>query len=298
MHPVRTPTPAPSTGRLRDYVLFARIDEGGMGEIWTARHTRSGAEVVLKLCKDGSPAGRERFVREARLSRRVQHENVVRVHELVRASDGRLGLAMERLEGASLAAMVATHGALPLAFVARAGASLASALATLHAADVVHRDLKPSNVFVALGDGGWCTKLLDFGVARDLRAAEEDAIVGTPGYMAPEQLRGLATDARADAWALGVVLHEALTGRALFAHDDVSASIRATFDAPIPRLDGRGLPGNVVEMIAGMLDRDVERRLADLSYVYRTLAGYAGLAPPPPSSLAFTDAPTLFSFAA
>jgi eukaryotic-like serine/threonine-protein kinase len=270
-------TRLPERGRrLHAYELVERIGEGGMGEIWLAIDTREGRaqRCAIKLLKQRSREAEARLVREARLSRRLQHPNVVEVRELLRSSDGMLGLVMEHLQGETLTDVIARSGALPLTLVATVGAALASALAAAHACGVVHRDVKPSNVLLATTGGALTPKLLDFGIAASgggLRP--DDEIMGTPGYMAPEQARGAGADVRVDAWALGVVLHECLTGRRLFESPNVTEVMRRTCAGPIPSLSRLPIsaPLFVVDLIDRMLERDPERRLTDLAYVEQAL---------------------------
>ena len=197
------------------------LGEGGMGLVYDAVDTRLGRPVALKTIRrdavDNSLA-RDRFWREARLAATVNHPNICQIYEVGEA-DGALFFAMERLEGESLVRL--SRGPLPLADAVRIGNEVLSGLEALHAHGIVHRDLKPANVFVTRHG----VKLLDFGVAR---AAHDDVaetqlsltlpgtIVGTPKYMAPEQVQGGPVDARTDIFATGAILYEMLTGHAPF----------------------------------------------------------------------------------
>lgn len=236
------------------------LGEGGMGLVYDAVDTRLGRPVALKTIRrdavDNSLA-RDRFWREARLAATVNHPNICQIYEVGEA-DGALFFAMERLEGESLAVRL-SRGPLPLADAVRIGNEVLSGLEALHAHGIVHRDLKPANVFVTRHG----VKLLDFGVAR---AAHDDVaetqlsltlpgtIVGTPKYMAPEQVQGGPVDARTDIFATGAILYEMLTGHAPFD----AASLVALADQ-ILRADPPMLAGS--PQIAAA-DRVIHRALA------------------------------------
>ncbi|MFO0653070.1 MAG: serine/threonine-protein kinase [Polyangiales bacterium] len=203
------------------YRCEARLGEGGMGVVYKARHLREGYAVAVKVLLLGGRAEGsliERFRREARLAASIKHPNSVAIYDYGEL-DGRLFyLAMEFIDGRSLDALM---GDRPMA-LARATSivrQVCAGLAEAHAAGIVHRDLKPANVMVCeRADGTDLVKLVDFGIARDLRATGERTmagiVVGTPAYMAPEQARGEpGVDARADVFAVGVMTYELLSGR-------------------------------------------------------------------------------------
>jgi len=204
------------------YHVVSRLGEGGMGVVYEATDDRLGRTIALKVIREdatSTPVARERFWREARLAARVNHPHVCQIHEVGEAGD-RLFIAMERLEGEPLSDRL-QRGALPLPDAVRIGLDVLAALDALHGCGVVHRDLKPSNIFLARHG----VKLLDFGLARPLADEAGDGrrplthpglIVGTPKYMAPEQLQGGTIDARTDVFAAGAILYEMLTGEAVF----------------------------------------------------------------------------------
>ncbi|HEY2518324.1 MAG TPA: protein kinase [Polyangiaceae bacterium] len=231
------PAPEVRTGMILGgrYELLAELGRGGGGVVFRARDLRAEAIVALKLLEhDPSSSGKlSRFRRELSLARKVTHPNVVRIYDLVDLP-GRVGLSMELVEGGTLAARL-EQGALPAADVERLAVDLAEALAAAHEAGVTHRDLKPSNILFRAGSGS--AVVTDFGVSRlheaDLTASEEapaaratsepaaydakltneGALVGTPIYMAPEQLEKASVGPPADIYAYGLVLFEAATGR-------------------------------------------------------------------------------------
>lgn len=192
-----------------------------MGVVYAARDTRLERDVALKTVPvpEGDPSARERFWREARAAARVSHPRICQLFDVGEAH-GRLFLAMELLEGESLASCL-TRGALPVREAVQAALGILSALEELHRAGLVHRDLKPSNVFLTPNG----IKLLDFGLARPAGPAGADAetrltvpgtIVGTPQYLAPERISGAEADARGDLFAAGALLFEMLAGRPAF----------------------------------------------------------------------------------
>jgi eukaryotic-like serine/threonine-protein kinase len=209
---------APGPGPLGPYDPVRLIAAGGMGEVYLARHRELGTEVALKILPamplDTAAAVRERFAREARLTARVRHPGVVKVHGTDVEGD-RPYLVLEFVAGQTLRQRL-QNGQLPVVEAARLAAATADVLAAAHREGVLHRDIKPDNVMVEpSGD----VRVLDFGIARGL---QDDApitrtgeIVGTPEYMAPEQLLdgADAITERTDVHALGVLLHELLTGR-------------------------------------------------------------------------------------
>jgi serine/threonine-protein kinase len=271
--------PLTAGSRIHGYVLVERIGEGGMGEIWQVCEEKSGRRAALKLLRDPSRANNARLIREARLVRRIAHPNVIRVNELLRSSSGAIALAMEHLEGEGLERRLATSGALPLPFACRLGAAIASALAATHAAGVVHRDVKPANVFLAVDGQRLVPKLLDFGVAARIEdVSTSPEIVGTPGYMAPEQATGGPVDARADTWALGLIFYECITGRRLFDEQDLTRMMQLTIEAQIPMLHTLmlGIPIAISDLVARMLERNPERRLADLRLIYDVFFAHSG----------------------
>jgi eukaryotic-like serine/threonine-protein kinase len=198
------------------FEITGTLGEGGMGIVYAARDTRLDRSVALKMIRrdTSDPEAAERLRREARAAATVNHPNVCQLYDIGEA-DGDTFIAMELLEGESLAARLG-RGPLPPAEAVQAMLATLSALEALHACGLIHRDLKPSNIFLTAHG----VKILDFGLARSIeveagetRLTMAGTVVGTPQYMAPEQLTGQPVDTRADIFAAGVVLYELLTGR-------------------------------------------------------------------------------------
>ena len=264
--------PPDAIGRYR---IEAELGRGGMGTVYRAHDPVLDRVVAVKvLASDllAEPGMRERFLREARSAARLQHPNVVTVYEFGEV-DGVPFIAMEFLEGDDLAAAVGL-GRLPdldsrLAVVAQ----LCDGLAYAHRHGVVHRDVKPSNVYL-LPDG--TVKIVDFGIARlegGTMATRTGELLGTPGYMAPEQFAGAVVDHRVDQWAAGVILYELVVGRRPFDAGTVSALIYQIVHTPPPPVDAAaaGAPPALLAVLARVLDKDPERRFADLEALGRAL---------------------------
>jgi serine/threonine protein kinase len=207
-----------------DYVVTALLDVGGMGSVYAGEHPRIGKRVAIKVLHSAVASDaivKSRFLQEARAVNRIQHPNIVDVFTIGELSDGRPYFVMDLLEGACLRdrLLAATPISADEAF--RVFMQVCNALDAAHAAGIIHRDLKPENIYVCRGAMGEpVAKLLDFGVAKVLQPEGEQPIlrtragyrVGTPRYMAPEQLRGKVVDHRADIYALGLVMYEVFTG--------------------------------------------------------------------------------------
>ncbi len=231
--------------RLGTYEVLARLGEGGMGEVWRARDGRDGRDVAIKTLRAEltDRASRERLLREARIGAGLDHPRVCRVLEIGEAPDGSTFIVMELLAGETLTDRL-RGGPIPLGALIPIALEILDGLAALHAIGVVHRDLKPSNVFLAPGG----VKLLDLGLARpvSLSGSGDDvekltvtgAIVGTPRYMAPEQVLGQPVDARTDLFALGAILFEMASGRPAFGGGGMMGILHAVLHQQPPALGG------------------------------------------------------------
>ena len=234
-------------GKIR---LLQRIGRGGMGDVWMARNESTQAEVAVKTLQrnERTPTHDERFRREARLAATISHRNVVRVFDLVDEADGTLGLVMELLRGGTLEACMRERGALSSMHAVAVAAPILSALHHVHQKGIVHRDVKPANMFFAVEpDGHVIPKILDFGIAKLPAASSpltiDGSVLGTPHYMAPEQIRGQEDiDGRGDMFSMAAVLYEMLTGVRVFQRDSAAASLAAVLEHevdPDPRIEPR-----------------------------------------------------------
>jgi eukaryotic-like serine/threonine-protein kinase len=244
------------------YTIERLIGQGAMGAVYLAREPRTGRAVAIKtLALDlaGAAAGewRERFAREAGAARRLHHEGIVAVvaHGQER---GLAWIAMEHAPGHDLGRHVTAAGRLTLAEVLAIGAQLADALAHAHRQGVVHRDLKPANVIFDPATG--IARLTDFGIARvaDASRTRTGLVLGTPAYMPPEQIAGLAVDGRADLYALGVLLFELLCARLPFEAATLGALMNQIANRPPP--DIRSLRPELPEALAAIVARALAKR--------------------------------------
>jgi serine/threonine protein kinase/Tol biopolymer transport system component len=283
--------------RLGSYEVLAQIGAGGMGEVYSARDTRLNRNVALKVLPQvfaADPDRMARFEREAKLLASLNHPNIAAIHGLEESGSIR-ALVMELVEGPTLADRIAA-GPIPLEETLPIAKQVAEAVEYAHDHGVIHRDLKPANIKVT-AEG--TVKVLDFGLAKvltdeptetDLRnsptlsavATMQGVILGTAAYMSPEQAKGKPVDRRADIWAFGVVLFEMLTGRAVFAGEDVSETLAFVMTKE-PAFDA--LPAKTPLAIRTLLRRclakDVRQRLQHIGEA-RFALEHAGDAPAEP----------------
>ncbi|APR87052.1 Serine/threonine-protein kinase pkn3 [Minicystis rosea] len=284
------------------YRVQALLGEGGMGVVWAAEDIATRAPVALKLIKGAADdrEARRRFAREARALIALTHPNVVQVREVFELSDGSPVLVMERLFGEPLGARLRRSGRLPLAEAARLLVPVISAVGAAHAQGIVHRDLKPENIFLCESKGGEIVKVLDFGIAKlEPEAAVSGAgttttgaMIGTPAYMAPEQVFGdRDLDRRVDVWALGIIAYQCLSGELPTAGEHVGQVLKRVVARPIPALAGvvPGLPREVSQIVDRMLAREREDRLADLREVHEVFGRHAAVSTPSFDAPAFVD---------
>jgi serine/threonine protein kinase len=226
------------------YKVYGVVGRGGMGVILGARHVELGHLVAIKVLRHNGPLSAARFLREARTTVQLTSPHVVRVFDYGRLTHGSPFLVMEYLQGEDLAKLVA-RGPLPIQTAIRYMIEVCEALAEAHALGVVHRDLKPNNLFVTRDTHGETRiKVLDFGISKWLEMpagtasdlTESNAVMGSPLYMSPEQVRASRdVDLRTDIWSAGVVLYELLIGRSPFAAASAPAvSVQVAASPPAP----------------------------------------------------------------
>jgi serine/threonine-protein kinase len=271
------------------YEVLGLVGTGGMGNVYRARDRELDELVALKVLRPEIAASADalsRFRREVKLSRRVTHPNVARVFD-IGDQGGEKYLTMELVDGEPLGAALLRAGRLAVQRAVDIAAQVCAGLGAAHAAGVVHRDLKPDNVLLAK-DGR--VVVTDFGIARALASADVNItgqLVGTPAYMAPEQVEGKIADARADIYALGAMLFELLTGQAPWQGDSVIAvaAARLLHEPPDVRAKRPELSPELAAIIARCMARRPEDRFASVEDVARALSDAAAAcrrAPPSP----------------
>src|SRR5450432_3197834 len=243
-----------------------------MGVVVRAHHLQLDQRVAIKFMLREALANPEavaRFAREARAAVRIKSEHVARVSDVGTLENGAPYLVMEYLEGSDLSAWVERDGAMPIEQATEFVLQACEAIAEAHALGIVHRDLKPANLFVVRrADGLWSIKVLDFGISKvsshgasgaDAHLTRTAAVMGSPLYMPPEQMASSkSVDARADIWALGIILYELLTGKAPFVGDtlpEVCVKI-ATEPPPALRSFRPELPPALEAVILRCLEKD------------------------------------------
>jgi TolB-like protein/tetratricopeptide (TPR) repeat protein/predicted Ser/Thr protein kinase len=266
--------------RIGHYVITGKLGEGGMGVVYLAHDERLGRAVAVKtMSLSGDESARRRFWREARAAAAINHPNVCQLYE-VGEDGGEMFIAMELLEGETLAERL-KRGALSVSETLPVGLGVLSALQALHGRGVVHRDLKPTNVFLTRHG----VKLLDFGLARAVDpelaqslAATNDVtrtgmLVGTPRYMAPEQVRGEPVDFRSDLFAVGAILFEMLAGRPAFGGRNAVEILHATLYEQPPALTGSSAVSAVDRVIRRALAKRPPERPASAEEMAEDLRG-------------------------
>jgi serine/threonine-protein kinase len=259
---------------LGHYRITGKLGEGGMGIVFRARDDQLQRDLAIKLLSASSlddSVARARLLREARAAASLNHPNICTIYEVGEA-EGRVYIAMELVEGAPLSQLLQSG---PLSFdqVLRLGTQLADAVSHAHERGIVHRDLKSLNVIVT--PDGRC-KVLDFGLARRLpdestetlqtMLTEDGAVVGTPAYMAPEQLKGQTADARSDVWALGVMLYEMAAGTRPFAGNTSFEMTSAILSQDPPPLPAK-IPAALQAVVERCLEKEPQQRYTDATGV-------------------------------
>jgi eukaryotic-like serine/threonine-protein kinase len=270
------------------YRIERSIGAGGMGMVFMARHLQLRERVAIKVLKpdrSGRPGLVERLLREARAAASIRNRHAVRVLDVGTLPDGQPFVVMEFLEGEDLATLLARSGPLSVSDAVDRLLEACEALAEAHALGIVHRDLKPANLFLERrASGAVSVKVVDFGVARFLAGHEDaarsdsgltnsDAFVGSPAYVSPEQLTTPdRVDTRADIWALGVILHEMLSGSQPFTAPTLALTCTKILQDPPPPLERSGVPPELVQALERALEKDPERRFASVLELGAALA--------------------------
>jgi len=268
-------------GRLGRFQVLEVLGIGGMGIVLRAYDSELRRAIALKVMRPEfhtNATARQRFLQEARAMAAVKDDHVITVHDV--GTIGSVGfMAMELLRGQGLHHRLERGRRLPWPEVVRIGIETARGLAAAHACGLIHRDIKPSNLWLeertgaGPGERQERVKVLDFGLAREMHCEHSlspaGSILGTPAYMAPEQTRGEAVDARADLFSLGVVLYELVTGcRPFQGRDAVQVLFQVNYHHPDPPLRlNPDMPGSLSRLIEGLLEKERERRPASAQEV-------------------------------
>ncbi len=267
------------------YRLLERIGSGGMGEVYSAEHTRLGRQFAVKLLRaDGETKAIERFRREAKAIARAQNEFVVAVVDCGETTDGTPYLVMELLLGEDLRCLLERLSPLPIPRVVSLICDACEGVAAVHRAGLVHRDLKPGNLFVTRRSTGedWC-KVLDFGVAKMecSTSTAEGALVGTVKYMAPEQLLdGASAGSQVDIYALGAILYESLSGVAPHSGASVQELMFKIMNEEPVLLDERRreVPAGLASAVQRALSKQPADRFATAQEFARVITPFARVA--------------------
>jgi serine/threonine-protein kinase len=290
-NPERVTSPvAPGDIVAGKYRVERVLGSGGMGVVVAARHIDLDQPVALKFILPHALAGAgnvQRFMREARAAVRLKSEHVARVYDVGRDGDDRPFMVLELLEGMDLAKLHREKGSLPVADAVEYVLQACEALVEAHAAGIVHRDLKPQNIFVTRHlNGTPLVKVLDFGIAKaigpgsagQMSLTDSSTIIGSPLYMAPEQMRSARTaDVRSDIWALGVILYELLGDQLPFEGETLTeVCVRVVNERPAPLIELRpALDVALVAIVMRCLEKEPERRFHNVSALATALEPFS-----------------------
>jgi serine/threonine-protein kinase len=265
------------------YRVDRLIGRGGMGVVMAATHIHLHQPVAIKILHAeaaSNPDVVERFVREARASAQLRSEHVCRVSDVGAMEDGSPYLVMELLEGQDLASLVTQYGPVPIPTLVDYLLQACLGVAEAHVIGVVHRDLKPANLFLTRrSDGTGIVKVLDFGIAKaqadtSFHLTQTTTVLGSPGYMSPEQLRSSRdVDVRSDIWALGVVVYELVSGRRPFDGNSITElALKVAMDPPAPLPSN--LPRGFADVINRCLEKEPDRRFSNVAAFASALAPF------------------------
>ena len=283
------------------YRIQSKIGEGGMGAVYKAEQMSLKRAVAIKLLRSdvsGSPLLLRRFNAEAEAVAKLSHPNSVNIYDFGQDSDGTLFIAMEFIEGRSLRAVIQSEAPLPLGRALSIASQVAASLADAHSHSIIHRDLKPDNVMLqSRGRARDIVRVLDFGIAklRDDQRATQQAMtqagdmLGTPQYMAPEQIRGDAIDGRTDIYAMGCMIYEMITGRLPFEGTTIMALLsKHLTEQPVPPSQRRpdlAITPHVDQLVMAAMAKDVRQRQATMEQFGEQITAVLRTVPPDPGQL-------------
>ena len=266
------------------YRVERLLGMGNMGVVVAATHIALKQRVALKFMLPTKAAGQEqhaRFLREAQAAVRLKTQHVARVSDVGTLDSGAPYMVMELLDGRDIAAVLQERGPLPVYEAVDYILQACEAVAEAHASNIVHRDIKPANLFLTRGlDGKPCVKVLDFGISKhgdEVKLTQEEAVLGSPLYMSPEQIRSSGTvDARTDVWALGVVLYELVAGRTPFHAERILELVTKVNFEPPTRLSALrpDAPPGFAGVLMQCLEKDRERRMPSVAAFAAAIAPF------------------------
>ena len=277
------------------YLIEEQLGSGGMGNVYAARHVKLGTRLAIKvllpeLLSDADAIGR--FAREARAAAKIADENVVRILDVGQTDSGAPYMVMEFLEGKDGAEYLKEHGRLSIEHAIDVMLQSCAALGAAHAMHIIHRDIKPSNLFfVPRSAGRPLVKMLDFGVSKIVsndqmasRVTKAGSILGSPGYVPPEQwFNANSDDKRSDIWALGILFYELLTGQVPFVAPSLPVlATKIAYEPPIPPRNLRAeIPADLETVLLRCLEKSPDKRFQDVSSMALALSAcqrrYQGL---------------------
>lgn len=268
------------------YRVTKVLGVGGMGMVLAATHLELDERVAIKTMLPDmlhSPQHAERFLREAKAAVKLRGEHVCRVLDVGKLENAAPYIVMEFLDGHDFARLLEERGALPIAEAVGYLLQALEGVAEAHCNGIVHRDLKPQNLFVTTGNDGLpLVKVVDFGISKSSlggSATKTGDIMGSPAYMAPEQMMSSKdVDARADVWSMGVILYQAITGQRPFDGDTLPALCMAVMHDPPPPLAAfcSGLPAGFEDVVTRCLHKDPAQRIPDVAALAKALAPFGG----------------------
>jgi len=272
--------------RIEKYDIIRRIGEGGMGEVYEARHVHIGKRVALKVLREDFSRKEdvvERFRQEARSASIIGHDNIIDITDFGTTPDGRFFFVMEYLEGRDLATVFETQRTIPYERALRIVKQVCMGLMAAHEKGIVHRDLKPENIFlVNEGSSREAVKILDFGIAKMSVIGEEGrkltktgVVFGTPEYMSPEQAAGKPVDERIDVYSLGVIMYEMFTGTVPFTGDTFMSILTKHMFEPVPPLKlmnpNLSVPVAMEHLVLRMLEKEPDKRIGSMAELLAAL---------------------------
>ncbi len=269
------------------YRIERQLADGGMSLVFIAEQISLGRKVVVKVLRPGFDDEDfiQLFLREARINSQINHPSVVSVFDFGRTDDGIVFIAMELLDGVTLGDVVESEGALPVGNVVWLMEQICAGIHAAHKLDVVHRDLKPNNIMIVQVTGGdTLVKVLDFGISKplgeeDLKHTKLGMVMGTPGYLSPEQIKGIPVDPRADVYALGALLFFVLSGKRPFSGASHESIMAKQLSGDAPKLLEMSVTDSLVLSLQPVIDQamalDREARYADVKTFWQALLDHS-----------------------